>query len=203
MNYVLDALREHGSRAVRVFPPASGVLLSFADRIASEVVCLFSLYICSPQIDAPQVGEYITPLLTHARSLANGALFLQATAASFREAWRMVDTIVQISLEGKTTDSEGKDTKSGVQVTQAEDVVYVAPLIMISGMPRLLFQFVNPCSKTCLFVGLRWPDDRYRMFELNMDEYLDEEVESVKQTFAITIRQWDKQVRFINPNVPR
>jgi hypothetical protein len=38
MGLVLDALREHGSRAVRVFPPAAGVLLSFADRIATEVV---------------------------------------------------------------------------------------------------------------------------------------------------------------------
>ena len=38
MTYVLDNLREHGSRAVRVFPAASRVLLSFADRIANEVV---------------------------------------------------------------------------------------------------------------------------------------------------------------------
>lgn len=35
---VLTALREHGSRAVRVFPPATAVLLSFADRLASDVV---------------------------------------------------------------------------------------------------------------------------------------------------------------------
>jgi recyclin-1 len=32
------------------------------------------------------------------------------------------------------------------------------------------------------------------MFEINMDEYLDEEVESVKQAFEITCRGWDKQV---------
>jgi hypothetical protein len=38
MTYVLDNLREHGSRAVRVFPPASRVLVSFSDRIANEVV---------------------------------------------------------------------------------------------------------------------------------------------------------------------
>lgn len=38
MGFVLDALREHGSRAVRVFPPAAGVLVSFADRVAMEVV---------------------------------------------------------------------------------------------------------------------------------------------------------------------
>lgn len=38
MGFVLGSLREHGSRAVRVFPPAAGVLVSFADRIATEVV---------------------------------------------------------------------------------------------------------------------------------------------------------------------
>lgn len=40
----------------------------------------------------------------------------------------MVDIIVQISLQGNAIDSGGKGTKSGVQVTQAEDVVYVAHL---------------------------------------------------------------------------
>lgn len=38
MTAVLDAVKEHGSRAVRVFPPVSDVLLSFAHRVASEVV---------------------------------------------------------------------------------------------------------------------------------------------------------------------
>ena len=35
---ILGALQEHGSRAVRVFPPQANVLLSFADRLANEVV---------------------------------------------------------------------------------------------------------------------------------------------------------------------
>ncbi len=35
---ILAVLQEHGARAVRVFPPESNVLLSFADRIAHEVV---------------------------------------------------------------------------------------------------------------------------------------------------------------------
>ena len=39
MNHVLDALQTHGALAVRVFPPDSGVLLSFSDRLATEVVC--------------------------------------------------------------------------------------------------------------------------------------------------------------------
>jgi recyclin-1 len=38
MGRILGALREHGARAVRVFPPEAGVLLSFADRLATELV---------------------------------------------------------------------------------------------------------------------------------------------------------------------
>ncbi|KAI0046320.1 hypothetical protein FA95DRAFT_1583077 [Auriscalpium vulgare] len=130
MNFVLDAVREHGSRAVRVFPPAAGVLIAFSDRIALEVV-----------------AEYITPLLTHARSLANGTMFLKATAACFGEAWRMVDTIVDVA-----------GTTAEVSRTQAEDVVY-------------------------------------RMFEPNMDEYLDEEIESLKQSFELICRDWEQQTQ--------
>ena len=40
MTFVLNSIIEHGSRAVRVFPPESGVLIAFAERIASEVVCV-------------------------------------------------------------------------------------------------------------------------------------------------------------------
>ncbi|THH15991.1 hypothetical protein EW146_g4575 [Bondarzewia mesenterica] len=129
MGFILDAIREHGARAVRVFPPAAGVLISFADRIASEVV-----------------GEYIVPLLTRARALANTSIFLKANAASFREAWRMVDAILEVAQERGG---------SAVQRTQAEDVVY-------------------------------------RMFEPNMDEYLDEEVDLLKQTFELICRDWEK-----------
>ena len=35
---VLNVLKVHGGRAVRVFPPEANVLLSFAERIANEVV---------------------------------------------------------------------------------------------------------------------------------------------------------------------
>ena len=44
MSFVLKAIEEHGSRAVRVFPPPSQVLISFAERIAQEVVSLSSLH---------------------------------------------------------------------------------------------------------------------------------------------------------------
>lgn len=58
-----------------------------------------------------QVGEYIAPLLTRAREISN-TLYLTAVAASFREAWKIVDvlTTVSSSFSGK-----GKE--------KAEDVV--------------------------------------------------------------------------------
>ncbi|KAJ7263992.1 exocyst complex component Sec10-domain-containing protein [Mycena haematopus] len=126
---ILAAITEHGSRAVRVFPPASDVLISFCDRVAIEVV-----------------AEYITSLLTRAREISN-ATYLKAAAATFRESWRMVDAIMEAA-------SQRPDY---VERTRAEDVVY-------------------------------------KMFEINMDEYLDEEVESVKQAFEVTCKGWDKQL---------
>ena len=35
------------------------------------------------------------------------------------------------------------------------------------------------------------------MFETNMDEYLDEEVESLKQVFEAICTGWDRQVQYI------
>ncbi|KAI0824477.1 exocyst complex component Sec10-like protein [Trametes gibbosa] len=124
---ILGALEEHGSRAVRVFPPDANVLLAFADRLANEVV-----------------GEYVTSLLTRAREISN-EIFLKASAASFKETWRMVDVILHVA--------SAKDPQ--FPKTKAEDVIY-------------------------------------RMFEPNMDEYLDEEVEFVKQSFEMTCRAWEK-----------
>lgn len=37
----------------------------------------------------------------------------------------MVDVIVQVSRQDNHPDAQGKETKPGVQVTHAEDVVYV------------------------------------------------------------------------------
>ncbi|KAJ3549085.1 hypothetical protein NM688_g5218 [Phlebia brevispora] len=132
MTNILSILKEHGGRAVHVFPPESNVLLSFAERLATEVV-----------------GEYVTSLLTRAREISNET-FLKATAASFKETWRMVDVIVQVSSER---------SEALVPRTRAEDVVY-------------------------------------RMFEQNMDEYLDEEVDYLKQCFEMICRGWDRTVRF-------
>ncbi|KAF5392670.1 hypothetical protein D9757_000887 [Collybiopsis confluens] len=125
MSTVLKALSEHGSRAVRVFLPEAGVLIAFADRVASDVV-----------------GEYISSLLTRAREISVD-LYLKAAAASFREAWKMVDAILSAGGES-------------VSKTDAEDVVY-------------------------------------RMFESNMDEYLDEETEVVKPAFEGLCKGWDRE----------
>ncbi|KAG1743685.1 exocyst complex component Sec10-like protein [Suillus paluster] len=126
MASVIRALEEHGTRAVFVFPPAAGVLIGFAERVANEVV-----------------GEYIAPLLTRAREISN-ALYLTAVAASFRESWRIVDVLTTVS---SNFNGKGKD--------KAEDVVFM-------------------------------------MFEPNMDEYLDEEIESLKQAFEVICKEWDR-----------
>ncbi|KAF8074174.1 exocyst complex component Sec10-domain-containing protein [Lyophyllum atratum] len=149
MGVVLEAIEEHGARAVRVFPPASQVLLGFAERVAGEVV-----------------GEYITSLLTRARAAPASAVFLQATAASFKEAWRMVDAIVRAAgAREREGDAGGEKPVSAEEVigrTRAEDVAY-------------------------------------QMFESNMDEYLDEEIESVKHIFDTICRDWDRQLSTYAP----
>ena len=38
MTFILKAIKEHGSRAARVFPPESEVVLLFAQRVANELV---------------------------------------------------------------------------------------------------------------------------------------------------------------------
>lgn len=144
INHILSALAENGSRALRVFPADSRVLLSFADRLAVDVV-----------------AEYIRPLLTRAREISNET-FLIATAASFKETWRMVDTIVQVA-----------SATPSVTRTNAEDVVYARffTLWSISNLAR-----------------------RYKMFEDNMDEYLDEEIESIRNSLELLCRQWEHKV---------
>lgn len=39
---------------------------------------------------------------------------------------------------------------------------------------------------------------RYRMFEPNMDEYLDEEVETLKQALEMVNRGWERKVRWLH-----
>ncbi|KAG8961063.1 F-box protein: endocytic membrane traffic, recycling ReCYcling 1 [Tulasnella sp. 425] len=155
MSHILDSIRTHGSAAVRVFPPSSGVLLAFADRVTVDVV-----------------GEYIIPLLSQARAVSN-EVFLKATAATFAQAWRIVDLLLEVAAQGgggpnetsvespkpqeKSQPSDGKTAAAFLSRNQAEDVVF-------------------------------------RMFEPNMDEYLDEEIESAKQAFETICKEWERQL---------
>ncbi|KAH7909176.1 exocyst complex component Sec10-like protein [Hygrophoropsis aurantiaca] len=166
--HVLAGLEEHGSRATRVFPPTAGVLWAFADRVGAEVI-----------------GEYISTLLARARQLGR-EVFLQATAATFREAWRVVDGLVRVAGEGVHISDEsvgngkaggaGKEKTNGTEYrdeeSQKED-----------GKAS-----VDPDRK----IRERAEDVVYKMFETNMDEYLDEEIESLKQALDVVCKEWER-----------
>lgn len=99
MKYVLNSFMESGSIAVRVFPSGSPILISFASKLATDVI-----------------AEYITPLLSRAREVSNDS-FLRATAACFKESWKLVDAIIQVA--------SSRPSKRAVSRTHAEDVMYV------------------------------------------------------------------------------
>ena len=70
MTYVLDALREHGTRAVHVFPPSANVLLSFSERLANEVVRLDIIYYAAGfHISCRSQTIFPLCLIVHARLL--------------------------------------------------------------------------------------------------------------------------------------
>ncbi|KIY45782.1 hypothetical protein FISHEDRAFT_66826 [Fistulina hepatica ATCC 64428] len=138
MSAISQSIIEHGSRAIRVFPSQSHVLLNFAERVANDVV-----------------GEYILTLLARARELSTST-FLKATAASFGEAFRMVKAILTASKAEMPRKYIAEVSPFVVTESQAEDVVY-------------------------------------RMFEVNMDEYLDEEIEGVKIIFDQVCRGWSRE----------
>ena len=50
---------------------------------------------------------------------------------------------------------------------------------------------VEEDARELIFVGFR----SFRMFEFNMDEYLDEEIDWVKDAMAKICKEWDQQVR--------
>ncbi|KAH0831046.1 exocyst complex component Sec10-domain-containing protein [Lanmaoa asiatica] len=137
MSRVLTAIEEDGARAFRVFPRESGVLLAFAERVAGDVI-----------------SEYISSLLAHARTISI-PLFLSATAACFREAFRVADSILAVS--GSSIDGGREGEPGAVKVEQAEDVIY-------------------------------------KMFESNMDDYLDDEIEELKRAFEVTCKDWERSV---------
>jgi recyclin-1 len=119
MKYVLKAFAENGSIAVRVFPSEALTLLSFASKLATDVI-----------------AEYITPLLSRAREISNDS-FLRATAACFEESWKLVDVIIQVSSSGPS--------KNVISRTQAEDVMYVFRLdILLHDLTR---KIATVCSR--------------------------------------------------------
>ncbi|KXN81993.1 F-box protein pof6 [Leucoagaricus sp. SymC.cos] len=200
MSEVLQAISEHGARAVRIFPPAAQVLIAFADRVANEVV-----------------GEYVTSLLERTREVST-TVFLQATAACFRVSWKMVDAMMQAAE--RREDSE-------ITLTKAEDVIYRMFEINMDEyldeeVEYLKVVFDNICKNwdrqataACFRVSWKMVDAMmqaaerredseitltkaedviYRMFEINMDEYLDEEVEYLKVVFDNICKNWDRQM---------
>ena len=78
MAHVLAIVEREGTVIARVFPPDTDVLVTFADRIANDVL-----------------ADYIISLLSAAQDL-EAPLFLLTTAACFGQAMRLVDTIVEI-----------------------------------------------------------------------------------------------------------
>ncbi|KAH8925276.1 hypothetical protein BT69DRAFT_1279871 [Atractiella rhizophila] len=96
MKWLLETVKKDGSLIARVFPPEADVLIYFADRIASEVL-----------------SEYTTTLLSAAQNLRH-PLFLLATAATFAQCYRLVETVCTI---------EPKNEKF-VTRERAEDVVF-------------------------------------------------------------------------------
>ncbi|WVO18527.1 hypothetical protein L204_106246 [Cryptococcus depauperatus] len=96
ISHVLEAFRLNAETAVRVFPSTARVTLSFCDRLSSEVI-----------------GEYIYPLLTQARAVSQD-LFLRATAATFVQAWKLVDVVMEVHGNEQTA----------IKQEQVEDSVF-------------------------------------------------------------------------------
>ncbi|WOO81899.1 Recyclin-1 [Vanrija pseudolonga] len=89
MSHVLESFRIDAETAVRVFPAGARVVHSFAERLADEVI-----------------GEYIQTLLGQTRIMSPD-LFLRATAASFIQAWKLVDVSAEV-LGDKQTETTPK-----------------------------------------------------------------------------------------------
>ncbi|KAK8853299.1 hypothetical protein IAR55_004003 [Kwoniella newhampshirensis] len=137
MTHVLEAFRIDAQIANTVFPANARVILSFCDRVASDVI-----------------GEYIHPLLSQARAVSQD-IFLQATAATFVQAWKLVDLVMEVVGEEQTV----------IHRTQVEDSVF-------------------------------------QMFEVHLDEYLDDETEWVKQHLEEICRVWEQQPTFLSSSNP-
>ncbi len=99
-----------------------------------------------------------------------------------------MDTLLELVSQRHPPSSDKEVSKA-----QAEDIVCVFPL------HGAYYAFASHVSRSIhgshLAIGSAYC--RYRMFEPNMDEYLDEEIDSLKQTFEHTCRDWEKKVSFL------
>lgn len=84
MLHVLESFKMDAELAVKVFPPRAQIVHSFSDRVASDVI-----------------GEYISTLLGQTR-IMSPEMSLRATAASFVQAWKLVDVAMEMLGEGQT-----------------------------------------------------------------------------------------------------
>lgn len=81
MAHVLESFRLDAELAARVFPSGAKVVYSFSDRVAMDVL-----------------GEYINTLLGQTRVMSP-ELSLRASAASFVQAWKLVDVSMEVLEE--------------------------------------------------------------------------------------------------------
>lgn len=95
LNKLLYVVTREGGIIARVFPPEADFLLYFTERIANEVI-----------------SDYITTLLSAAQPLTP-PLFLLATAATFGQVYRLVDTVLNIEPKNSLVTKE-----------RVEDVVF-------------------------------------------------------------------------------
>jgi hypothetical protein len=97
----------------------------------------FSLSRCAISLNLHKLSDYITTLLTRAREISI-EVYLQATAATFREAWRLVDAIIKVAAERN---------ECMVTRARAEDVVYVVlsvPPLVVFACPIITHQLIAP-----------------------------------------------------------
>ncbi|EJU01596.1 hypothetical protein DACRYDRAFT_89279 [Dacryopinax primogenitus] len=97
MTNTMESVRKEGSFAIRIFPPSADILLAVTRRVAADVI-----------------GEYITPLLSRAREISIPT-YLNATPATFKQAWRLVDSIMDVA---------NPPPEAVITRTQAEDVIF-------------------------------------------------------------------------------
>jgi hypothetical protein len=100
ISHVLAAIERDGSEIAAVFPGLAGltVVYKFSERLANDVVSIVILVIqsCADHNTGCQIAEYINPLLSQCRLLSQ-ELFLTATAATFVEAWRVVEKMAALA----------------------------------------------------------------------------------------------------------